>query len=405
MKVVLAVFQKEMKLFIRDRKGIVILCFIPFLIISFMVSAFSPYLFHSHYSKPISIVYIDEDHTIQTQLIGKQFEDLPYMKDFVQVIHMDLPKAQSMLKNNSIAGIIVIPKGFTKSIYTADNEPIILYANERQLELAEQIENQILSACHLLSTSQAAFITVRHEGLRMGMDYDEIDQVIKNMLPDFMLRVLKRNELYEMTTLSEIPNVRLPEYITAAMMVVILCFFSLRSTRTFLQEQELGFFQKWKTTPFSISQVMVGKFISNLFITFIQGCLILIFSKIIYQNYLPNEWWLLLSWLFCTTFVITCWSLLVSVASLYSQSFVLVGYLGSLLVAVVGGNVYPYYDLPDWVIHLRPFSFTYWSMDGLLKIFSGDTSLSTMIDLYSMIRMGIVLNVLTFFVLLFYWRK
>ena len=68
----------------------------------------------------------------------------------------------------------------------------------------------------------------------------------------------------------------------------------------------------------------------------------------------------------------------------------LAGSLGTLLMAAIGGSIYPLTSLPDGIKSLSYLTINRWAVDGFLQVFSGQISPSYYHDIGILMLMGAV---------------
>ena len=66
-----------------------------------------------------------------------------------------------------------------------------------------------------------------------------------------------------------------------------------------------------------------------------------------------------------------CWSALVVSVSATPASAEMIGSLGTILLTIAGGGIYPLHRLPDAIRGLSSFTVGRWVMEGYMAVFSG----------------------------------
>ncbi|MBP1932203.1 ABC transporter permease [Ammoniphilus resinae] len=399
------IFQ-HIKRYLTDFKALLFMLVIPTLFIVLFSQVLSPYLFSSQFSEPFAIAVVDEDQTFDTEMMIKQLEQTPYMRDFIEVRRTDLPSAKRWLEENQIVGTILLEEGFTKSMYQGgENRPLILIGNPAQKTLVMQLQNQLESATNIASAAQSGIITVWHFAYEGGADPQWLNQKLPEIILPFMTKSLNRNEIFEQETVSDIPKVRLPEYFTAALLVVFLAFLGVRESRSWVEEVESRIWLRLKSTPLPLWKLFAGKFMGSFLVSWLQFALILGVVSFLFRNYLgyPLVW--TLSFLTVVVFSITAWTFLISSFGLFTKGAELVGYLGSLLLSIIGGNIYPLYMLHETAQKASDLSFTKWAMLGFLKVFAGDPAVSLWDEILWLTGVGALMLFFSGCLVSLFWRK
>ncbi|SDH42279.1 ABC-2 family transporter protein [Aneurinibacillus thermoaerophilus] len=384
----ITIILKEWMLYWRDKKAALLLFLMPLFFIWLFAQALSPYLFSSRYSQTFAIAFVDEDQTLNTQMISQQLEELDYMKGFITVHRVDRKRAMDMLAQNQIAGCIIIPKGFTASLYSGDNFPVTFIGNRSQKVQADQAKNQLISATNDLSAGQSGVKAVWYAARDGGATPQQLDRILKESVFDFMTRALGRNEIYDEVTLATIPDVSFPEYFTAALTIVFVSFLGVRGSRLLAEEKELGVLDRFRTLPGGVLSLYVGKFIAMFLLLLLQTALIVGMASLMFKNYLGAAPLSFILVFFGTAFSVATWSFLLAVIGLFSRGAELLGYVGTFFLALIGGNIYPLFSLSESLQTASDFTFNKWAMHGMLKVFSGNHSLSVWPETMMLLAIG-----------------
>jgi ABC-2 type transport system permease protein len=400
-----AIIAKEMMLYWRDRNAILLFFLLPLFFIWLFAQVLSPYLFTSRYSEVFAVALVDQDQTLNTRMIIRQLEETEYMKGFITVHQVTEPEAMRMLKNNEIAGAVIIQRGFTASLYSGDNEPITFIGNRTKKEQSDLIKNQLVSAMNDLSAGQSGVKAVWHAARDGGATEQQLDTIMKQSVFHFMVQALGRNGIYDEITLTSIPKVRFSEYFTAALTVVFVSFLGVRGSRLLAEEKELGVLGRFRTMPFGMWQVFAGKFLGMFLLLLIQIFLLVVTASWLFDNYLGADILSFILVCITTAFAVATWAFLLAVVGLFSKGAELLGYVGTFFLAIVGGNIYPLFSLSENLQTASQFTFHRWAMYGLLKVFSGESNISVWLEAGMLLLIGCVLLAVSGGLLSVAWRK
>lgn len=338
--------------------------------------ALSSHLFASRFSQPFAIALADEDQTVNTRLISRQFEETEYLKGFITVHHVTEAEAIRLIEQDQIAGAVVIPKGFTASLYSGDNWPIQFIGNPAQQERSVQMKNELASAVRYISAGQSAVKAVWHAARDGGASPEQLDGLMKDSVVTFMSRALARGELYRERTLTNLPDVKLPEYYTAALGALFAGFFAVRGSRAFAVEKESGVLRRLYAAPVAWWQIGAGKYIALFGVLFVQVAILFGAAVFLFDVYVGSRWGEMLLLLLSCSFTLGAWGMLLGVIGLVSRGADVLGYVGTFLLAFLGGCIYPLFSLPDMLQVLGEWTFQHGMMEGLLILFSGQEELS-----------------------------
>ena len=359
------------KMYGRDWKALLFLLTLSLFSIWLFMQALSSHLFASRFSQPFAIALVDEDQTFNTRLISRQLEETEYLKGFVTVHHVTEAEALVMIGRNQIAGAVVIPEGFTASLYSGENWPIQFIGNPAQQERAIQMKNELASAVAYIAAGQSAVKAVWHAARDGGATPEQLDRLMKDSVVTFMSRALVRGEIYREQTLASMPDVKLPEYFTAALGALFAGFFAVRGSRVLAEEKASGVLRRLHAAPVAWWQVGAGKFAALFGVLFVQLVILLGAAVLLFDVYLGSRWLDVGLLLLSSSFALASWGMLLGAFGIFSRGADVLGYVGTFLLAFVGGCIYPLFSLPDGLQLLGEWTFQRGMMEGMLVIFSG----------------------------------
>src|SRR5437762_13927509 len=111
---------KDIRLFISDRRALLMTFFMPIALISIFAMAFGGE--HERESKPVPLLVADLDNSISTKEIIAQLDSLKSL----EVTVMPLDSAQRLVKTGEESAVLVFHKGFKDSMDAGGNIPIEL---------------------------------------------------------------------------------------------------------------------------------------------------------------------------------------------------------------------------------------------------------------------------------------
>src|ERR1041385_2863865 len=124
---------KDIKLFVTDKRALLMTFFMPIALISIFAMAFGGE--HERNSRPVPLLVADLDHSASTQDIIAQLDSLKSL----EVTVMPLDSAQRLVKTGEESAVLVFHKGFKDSMDAGGNIPM-----ELQFDQAKAAEIGIL---------------------------------------------------------------------------------------------------------------------------------------------------------------------------------------------------------------------------------------------------------------------
>ena len=92
-------------------------------------------------------------------------------------------------------------------------------------------------------------------------------------------------------------------------------------------------------------------------------------------------------------FAVSCWSLFVLVVSRDQRQFEIIRSMGILLMALIGGSIYPIAKMPDKIRVLSTFTINRWIQEGFMKVFSGERYPDVSYEIMCLVMIGAVFAV------------
>lgn len=335
-------------------------------------------------------------------MLIKQLDEISI---FRQVLRVDQNNALELIGQNSIAAVVIIPEDFSSSVADGRNKPVTVVGNKAMPLQSYVVRSLIQSAANLVSASQSAINSIYHFNEKAGLKGKELQQQYSESTMKILLEALSRNEIFDETENMPGFEVTPAEYFTAALLVVFLMFSCMPAMKMIVTERSYGVSKRLWASPVKTWHVLLSKFIVSMFISAVQFMLVIAATSVVYKNYwgvsLIKLLWLLLGVVFASG----AWSLLVSAVSRTSAAADAVGNLGILLMAVIGGSIYPLTSMPPFVREISKYTINRWAMDGFMVIFSGNDAISINIYVQMLFLIGMVMLAAALSIMTAYRRK
>lgn len=384
----LTILKNDIKLFFRDWKAVALVIAMPFLFICLFVYALSPYLNKSSLMEPFAVALVDNEDTVQTRVLTKQLDEIQV---FREVLRVDEAEAKALIRQNRVGAAVIIPAGFSDSVLSGENKPVTVIGNRAMPLQAFVVKNLIQSAANLVSAGQSAINTIYHYNEKAGLKGKELEKEFNDSTMKIFLEALSRNEIFSQLEASSNFDLTPMEYFTAALMVIFLMFAGMPGMKMLVTERSMGITRRISASPVKMWQVVLSKFLVSLILSVIQFAVIIALTSIIFKNYWGSPVKNILMLFGGIIFAVSAWSVFVSAVSKTPASADIIGNLGILLMAIIGGSIYPLSSMPGFVKSLSKLTINRWAMDGFMVIFSGNDALSVANYVYPLLLIGGVL--------------
>lgn len=365
----IAILKNDLKLFIKDWKALALLIIMPFFFIYIFYYGLSPVINKNNLIKPFNIALVDYEDSMQTKLVAGQLDELNI---FESVLRIDENRAMQMLSNNEIAAVIIIPSDFSESLMDGKNDkPIVIIGNKSMPIETYTVKNIAFSAIDLLYSSQNAVNTVYYYSKMAGSTEEELDQKYSNLVVKYFINLLSRNDIFYESKAGSNLNVTPFEYFTAGIIAVFLMLSGMPGAKMLVTEKSLKLTDRLRATPVRMWQILLSKFIITALFSLIQFAAVLIFGSLFFGNYLEVSFLNFAPAFIVLVFGSSAWAMFVAAISPSSSTVDIIGNLSILIMAIIGGNIYPLTAMPDYIKVLSKFTINKWAMDCLIGIFSG----------------------------------
>lgn len=368
MKVFLVLLKKDLKLVFRDIKTVVILALAPFLFIALFSGVVEILLDEDDYVKPFEIALADGENSIRTRILIEQLKGTGIFSDMLVVSEEE---AREMVHSSKVPAAVIIPPGFTSSIEVGENKPVEIVGSTSNPYQARIVYNIIGSAATMVSAGQAAVNTIYHYDRLAGMKGGDLDRRFDETLAEVMNMAISRRRFFTKIPAPAGYDVTPGEYLAAAALSIFLMFAGLPAAKMFIAEKNTGVFTRVVSARAKTYQVLASKILMTLFMGIIQFSAVFVLTYFFMGVYWEGNIPLAVAVTLATLFSVLCWAALVAVISPSPASADMIGSLGIIIIAIIGGCIYPLHSLPDAIRGLSPLMVSRWTMEGYMAVFSG----------------------------------
>lgn len=393
-----ALLKNDIRLFLRDWKACVLLLAAPLLFISFFTYVLTPYLNKSSFIEPFPIALVDMEDTTQTRMLAMQLEEINI---FSEIQRLDEDAAMQKLSDKSVGGVVIIPMDFTSSIAVGENKPVSVIGSSAMPLQAYVVKNVIQSAANLVSAAQSAVITIYHYDKIAGLSGTELEIRYNNAIADYFLEALGRNEVFSSS--DAVPQYSLTpvEYFTAALIVIFMMFAGMPGMKMLVTEKSEGLTRRLSASTVKMWKVVLSKLLVSAMLLVLQFGIIIALTSVLFNNYWGAPVKNVLLLFGGLILAVSAWSVFVAAVSSSPASADIIGNLGILLMAVLGGNIYPLTSMPDFIRGISRLTISRWAMDGFMVLFSGNDAASTGVYALALVVIGFMFFSISAFIMKF----
>ncbi|KGX90762.1 hypothetical protein N781_06590 [Pontibacillus halophilus JSM 076056 = DSM 19796] len=173
----------------------------PLLFAGVVFTAGSAYLEHNG-EEPIIVGVVDDDDTYETKALLNQLSQEGALNQVLSFQEEDSEQtATQRVKAGDYTGIIVIREGFTDSLRSGDNDPIVVKTSTKHPIQSEMLKLLLKGGEGYVTAAQGAVNTVYHFHLKQ-LGGDERSSQVQKWIASFTLFALSRNQAFDQETLS-----------------------------------------------------------------------------------------------------------------------------------------------------------------------------------------------------------
>lgn len=335
----------------------------PLFIVSLLLYGLAPLWKGHQWVKPYQVALVDQDETVETKLLTRQFQSSKEMNKVVSFQRTTLEKAKDLLQKNKIAAIVVLPKGFTNSLQYGENKPAIVTGNAKKPLEAMLFKEMMEANAKLVSAAQSGVNTTYHYMKKAGVQGDKLDRILKQLIVSFSLQSLGRNNVFETVTLNAFNGLAIKEYFSISLLLILFMLNSLFALHMMKNEEQGVLKQRLTVMGVNETSVILADFIVLSVLTSIQtGLLLGAFSWLIDSI---NLSFVLIAFLF--TFTMNAFFIWLTSIGIKGRSFISIGLMIILLFSSMSGIILPLSYLPatfEAVSHFLPVR---WAQTGLIS--------------------------------------
>jgi ABC-2 type transport system permease protein len=206
---------------------------------------------------------------------------------------------------------------------------------------------------------------MRHELRVMFTDPSTVIFII--IMPLIMVALMK--ELFATALRAEgFTGANGSEFAVPAMAVGFAAFGVGYSGFTFFRDHGWGTWDRLRATPASSVDIMVGKVLPNVGVTFVQLALLFLLGGPLFGLRVSGSWVALTVLVAVLALALSAFGMLVTALARTMNQLNAVGSVGGMAMAMLGGAWVPVATLPGWAQAVAPALPTYWAMEGFRRV-------------------------------------
>lgn len=322
------------------------------------------------------IAIVDKDNNVETKFVIQQLLENSHISKVASVIQVDEDRAMTLLNNNKIVAMIVIPKGFSKDVKNGTNTPVKVIGNARQPLESQLVLHIMESAAKLTSAAQSGINTIDHFLAEEDVAREVLHTEFKKNVLSFSLHILGRGGIYEVKEKNSLFQHDILQYYFLSFYLLLLMIWSFSfpfllkgkangSLRFRLQSRGITVY---KEKLASLASIVIC-------ITLCSYLLVMPFMLWLGLDPL-NEMVLLGTFFIVLTFGVFFMMMETLVAN--DKLFLLMGIGFIIIGALAGGHIIPPVYFPTWLEVIGIYTINNWALKFMFAIFDQSPSFDAM---------------------------
>lgn len=327
---IFAITKKEMKQISRDRRMLFVLFFFPvFLLIIFGYAV-------NFDVQNIRLAIMDNDRTFTSRELIRSISSSSYFE--IVEYYEDDKRGKEILDKDIAKGVMIIPKGLEKEIYSGrENVKIQILLDGVDGNSATIIQNYSMAAIY-------AFNNKLNEKASRKIGFSIAPPI--DLKSRFWFNPLLQTTIY-----------LIPGLIALILIVTAVVTVSLSLVR----EKELGTIEQINVSSLTIFELLIGKLTPYIMISFANAALILIAGYILFGVIVNGSYFLLFLSTLLFLFASTSIGIFISVISDSQQvAFSIATFVSLLPATLLSGFIFPIESMPEiiqWSTNVTPAKF------------------------------------------------
>jgi ABC-2 type transport system permease protein len=375
---------KEIMIFLRDPKAVMLSFLLPIALITLFALAFGGVGKSTSGQKPVKIFVADLDSTTASIEIISQLDTLPE----IILTPVDYNAGREAIMNGDKLAMLVFHKGFADSIATGGKEPIeLFYDQARQME-SGLIQYALIS--NLMSILGPK--TMKNKIIKsVKSRYTDIDPMIMETIEEEIAmqfedtgegensggaNMMDMAGGMEVTALSRKRIVNWSLIQSFAGTAVMMLLFSVAAMgSTILSEREHGTLKRLLYSPINPIHIMFGKMIFAVIFGSAQLIIMLLFTWIVLGLDPGSGVWYLLLVIPATAFACAAFGMFIASISRSRPQAESLSTIVILVMSAIGGSMIPIFFMPQFMQQMAVISLNYWAIQSFFDVLGRDAGL------------------------------
>ena len=357
---------KDLKVRVRDRSAFVVLLIIPMVMIIILGTVFN--WAGSSFTANLTLVDLDRGDMAR-RLVQDVFAS-PQLKDLLIVTSVATEaEARTLVEQGKTGAAVIIPTGFSTDVAEGTRVSIVVLGNPETAMQAGVIRNVVESFTAEVQRRQlAASIAVRTLQQSGTVPQERMQEAIQSVLDEVGTSRQTGTVSVKTTTQEGLKVPRALDYYAVGMALLYLIFTANTGTEGMLEEKRQHTLSRVLATPTSRSQVLLGKLVGIFVIAALQFAMIIALTRLLYGVNWGASVPAVIVMATASVLAGAGLSTLIAALARTPEQAGSIGPAVALVYSLLGGTMWPVYNMPAWMNSLSRLTFTRWSVEGFTSL-------------------------------------
>ena len=331
---ILALLKKDLQIFLKDRKGMLITFLLPIILITLFAFAFGGIGKEKSKPRPLGVLVVDKDSTTTSIDMISKLNAMPT----IRLIPSEETNALDLVKKGKNVAALIVKKGFGEAVKTDSPLPIDL-----QYDSAKMLQMQIVR-----SMIQGGF-----------------QSLLGKETPENRVQI-KTTSLIQETSTKANPGLVQSVGGTGIMMLL----FSIAAIGGgLLDEKDAGTLKRLLMTPIKPIHILFAKMMTAMVMSILQLVVMFVFAWLAFGLPIFTDILSLSLLILCIAFAVSSFGVFLASTVKTRQQLQGMSTVIIMLMSAIGGSMIPINMMPGFMQDIAGFSVNYWGIEGLFDIF------------------------------------
>jgi ABC-2 type transport system permease protein len=376
--------KKDIFLFIRDWKALLLFIIAPLVLVSVLGFALADIIDEEVEIDSFQVVFVNEGKDQLGDQIFKQLKEIG--KDQFAIKQLTKSEADRQKKDGSLPVVVYFPNGFSQNLqveveYAADEE----LQGEIIANMLRQVTQAIRNQDVVVETIQQKLSPLTNNSQPVMKPQGEVGKLVADA--DFVFKSLEKDQ----TPISSF------QYYAIAIGSMFLLITGMNGLSSIIEERNQLTYQRMLISSVPVPVFLLGKFVSNMIICFLQLTALIVGTYYLFDVSWGDDFLALTSLMFASTFAVTGIVMLLASFVTSSMAVNLINGIGVQVFSLLGGSMFPITSFPEFMQYLAYISPNYWMIQGFIDVMRGLSLAEIIVPLMVLVGMGLFSLVLGWF--------